>query len=1016
MENSQPARRGRPPLQDGQDASGTPLTKQQRMRRAQRAYRARKQESQESARVRAEELSNALDDALSTYCTLHQRIIVGLQSGDSPAVLSHLNDAVTRMVAIASSTNKVMDLPPFMEDFNSNSHQETSSSAISQELNEMTRDSPTSLATRDSHDGRRSDLYSTSPDQSFAGTAIAIRTTTASPATISARISRACFERVVSIFSSPTQYNRKAPTLTIPIQLIGEEALVTDSLHALSVFQGSVTDYQYPFQSAARQPRLYRVLEGGTRTLQREPAPYVQQIAKGRTRTIIDTPFVPLQGEWLEAADVEEYLEERGICLRNAILSSGTLMAGSERQTSAQEVEKHHPTVITLPGPLEGNEAYPIDRRPTLLESMTELKNLSQLPAEFISADFHGHEPTDYSVFGLPERKRLLTHTNVAVQTPTEAWLHAIEEPDVLRSDFGQQIARVAPSVFQIIVNMDKLVHLLAESAVCIGPVPGIRKEDVDASIRDSIVLEHSLIAAKQAERAARIPEEWRLPTATLADLSETSEVSAFSLLETHQWLNEDERRLTENFTAQELCLEISSGKVTALEVCRAFCHRAAIAQQLINCATEIMFEEALLRAQELDNYFAKEGKVVGPLHGLPISVKDTFNIKGQATTVGLVSFLKNPVAAENSPLIDILLEKGAVLYIKTNIPQTLMTLDSINNVFGRTLNPHRLSLTAGGSSGGEGALVSFRGSILGIGTDIGGSIRVPSLCNGTYGFKPTSNRIPYGGQLEPMRPGTPGILPSAGPLSQSASDLTFLVREVLLTRPWLKDSTALGVAWRDVPRKASLNIGLFLGDEHYPLAPAARRALQSAAEKLAQKGHTVTMVDNFPSVHEAVKIAARLFLLDNDHTVMGHLNVGEEKPIAALSYTNLANVVGSRPSTLDDVWTSNNNLASYRERLLEFWKRLDLDVLLCPGARTSAAPHDTFGMPAYTLIWNLLDFPASIIPYSGFEQKPVSSEEPTSGSHDSWNHPNALQIVGWRFQDEEVLQATEIIDSALRT
>lgn len=115
------------------------------------------------------------------------------------------------------------------------------------------------------------------------------------------------------------------------------------------------------------------------------------------------------------------------------------------------------------------------------------------------------------------------------------------------------------------------------------------------------------------------------------------------------------------------------------------------------------------------------------------------------------MSFINRPAADFNSPLVDILLDNGAVLYVKTNIPQTLMTADSENNVFGRVLNPNKLTLTAGGSSGGEGALVGMRGSILGVGTDIGGSIRIPAFCCGTYGFKPSTDRVPFGGQTNPV-------------------------------------------------------------------------------------------------------------------------------------------------------------------------------------------------------------------------------------------------------------------------
>jgi amidase len=140
-----------------------------------------------------------------------------------------------------------------------------------------------------------------------------------------------------------------------------------------------------------------------------------------------------------------------------------------------------------------------------------------------------------------------------------------------------------------------------------------------------------------------------------------------------------------------------------------------------LSCLTETYFPEAQERARFLDSE-RSQGRIVGPLHGLPVSVKDGFQIKGSQATLGFVSFLDR-VSQTNSPLVDILTELGAVIHVKTNIPQTLMTADSHNNVFGRTLNPHNTSLTAGGSSGGEGALVAFRGSPLGIGTDVAGSL-----------------------------------------------------------------------------------------------------------------------------------------------------------------------------------------------------------------------------------------------------------------------------------------------------
>ncbi|PYH90922.1 amidase [Aspergillus ellipticus CBS 707.79] len=524
-----------------------------------------------------------------------------------------------------------------------------------------------------------------------------------------------------------------------------------------------------------------------------------------------------------------------------------------------------------------------------------------------------------------------------------------------------------------------------------------------------------ALIANKLKDRAARIPLEWVLPGDILSQVDEHADVNAFDILGKYGLLTEEETRITESYDAQGLYREIVEGRLTSLEVCKAFCHRAAVAQQLTNCATEIFFEEAYERAKFLDDYLVEHGRPCGPFHGLPISVKDSFDVKGKASTLGYVSFLKNPNATENSTLIDLLLENGAVLYIKTNVPQTMMTMDSVNNIFGRTLNPHKLSLGAGGSSGGEGALVAFRGSILGVGTDIGGSIRAPSLCNGTYGFKPTADRIPYGRIQSGSRPGSPGLISAAGPLANSASDLNFFCRTILSSDPWRLDSTALGIGWRHVPPKEKLSIGVFMGDQDFPPTPPVRRALESARLALERAGNDVHLVAKFPSLTEAVKLAARYFLLDNRNTLLKHVIDGGEEPIKALEYASPASIAGMREYTLDDVWDANASLIEYREEVAAVWREHKLDVLICPGHQSTAVPHDTYGPPVYTVVWNLLNFPTSIIPYLKADK---TLDSTTSCYYDPdvvEGAPTAIQVVGWKFQDEEVLMATDVIDRALK-
>jgi amidase len=145
----------------------------------------------------------------------------------------------------------------------------------------------------------------------------------------------------------------------------------------------------------------------------------------------------------------------------------------------------------------------------------------------------------------------------------------------------------------------------------------------------------------------------------------------------------------------------------------------------------------ALKRAAELDAYLAKTGKTVGPLHGLPISLKDQFRIKvenpnsqsglhviwldiqGLETSMGYVSWI-GKYDEEDSYLVTLLAKAGAVFYVKTSVPQSLMVCETVNNIIGRTVNPRNKNWSCGGSSGGEGAMVGFRGGVIGVGTDIG--------------------------------------------------------------------------------------------------------------------------------------------------------------------------------------------------------------------------------------------------------------------------------------------------------
>ncbi|KAL4795793.1 amidase signature domain-containing protein [Aspergillus venezuelensis] len=522
-------------------------------------------------------------------------------------------------------------------------------------------------------------------------------------------------------------------------------------------------------------------------------------------------------------------------------------------------------------------------------------------------------------------------------------------------------------------------------------------------------------IAARKREGiAAKIPAEWLLDTEYTKDVSESSTASVLHVPRECGLLSSTELEITEKYDAASLVEAIAAAKYTAEEVAVAFCKRAAIAQQLTACLTEIFFNEAIAHAKELDEHFKTTGKTKGPFHGLPISVKDSFNVKGYETTVGFVSFIGKSTATTNAPLVDILLDLGAVLYVKTNIPQTMMTADSENNIFGRVLNPHNLSLTAGGSSGGAGALVAMRGTLLSVGTDIAGSIRIPALCCGTFGFKPTAGRIPYGGQLSGARKGSPGIAPCAGPLATTFEDMKFFMESVMGANPWDKDPGALAVPWRDIPaaKEGPLTIGVVGADSVYSFNPPVRRSLDAAVASLKSAGHTIKLLENVPSISEAATLSFKLFSLDPSESALKHIEASGEPQIRSLKGS--IPDFGGKVFTIDDVFDLNAQRAEIVARWHQIWLENGLDAIIMPGHGKTAGPHDTYGHPPYTVVWNLVDWPACVIPYGKVDPS-VDFGDADFDPSLVHNAPCSIQVVGRRFHDEELLSTASVIVASLR-
>lgn len=492
-------------------------------------------------------------------------------------------------------------------------------------------------------------------------------------------------------------------------------------------------------------------------------------------------------------------------------------------------------------------------------------------------------------------------------------------------------------------------------------------------------------------------------------------------------YLTVEEKAITAR-KATDLVQHLASGELSSVQVTTAFCKRASYATQLLNCCTEIMFDDAFARAQHLDEYLKKHEKPIGPLHGLPLSIKDAFDYKGYDTTTGWTSLANKP-KEENSPLVNMLLKLGAVLYVKTNVPATMMTADSSNIIFGQTKNPHNVHLTAGGSSGGEGALIGALGSPLGIGSDIAGSIRMPALCCGIYGLRPSINRFPIEGHLMPLEFGSDLLIHGvAGPMANSVQDLKLLTQSLLDLKPWKYDGTLYPLDYRKVAAPQKLRVGVLRDNGMTQPHPPVLRGIDLTVERLRIAGHDVFDVEDFPSLETLYEVCFGSYSMDGFRVSRQYHDLMEEeyiKSFYALKYDQM-----SGPATVQDIFHLNNAMHQLQHAMNSWWHKTfdnEFDVLLCPGAPFVAPKHDEYSNFQYTMLWNCVDYPAGIIPVGNVDKSIDMPIDTFIGRNDedSANYakydpevmhgaPICVQVVGQKMREEELLEAMAIIDAVV--
>ncbi|EXA30588.1 hypothetical protein FOVG_18044 [Fusarium oxysporum f. sp. pisi HDV247] len=536
-----------------------------------------------------------------------------------------------------------------------------------------------------------------------------------------------------------------------------------------------------------------------------------------------------------------------------------------------------------------------------------------------------------------------------------------------------------------------------------------------------------NIVARKREHRALLVQKHWKIEGLDKG----VAEYSPLQVLQESGLLTKEELDLTDptNHDAVGTLALIASGSISAERLVTAVCKRAAGADSLTNFITEVNFAQAIQRAKELDTHLQVTGKVVGPLHGLPLTVKDHLDVEGHDSSAGIVSYCFDP-AKSNSYLVQILVDAGAVVIAKTNVPQTCLASDSINVVFGRTLNAHKNTFGAGGSSGGEGTALAMGASLFGLGSDGAGSARMPAMANGVIGYRPSGYRLPMDGRamFDPGMIGVTQMGPVAtfGFMGHSVRDIRTVSKVVSDSKPWEYDPFLYPSPWLSVTAPARPHIGVWAPDTPKNLChlfPPVLRGYLAAQRRLRDAGFE--LIEFSPPDMTEVWDLCKAFVHVQGITSTSK-EIAKEPTMKIVEKTGIVGSKWSRGLKLEDIHELNQKLALLNVHMKQAWNASgrSMDALLWVTSFNPALPFDEWTDTTHTVIFNAVDWPAISLPlgmqcdkeidhpYADFE--PFSAEDARLQAlydKDSFHGlPLSVQLAGQRFQDEKLLAIAELI------
>jgi Asp-tRNA(Asn)/Glu-tRNA(Gln) amidotransferase A subunit family amidase len=445
---------------------------------------------------------------------------------------------------------------------------------------------------------------------------------------------------------------------------------------------------------------------------------------------------------------------------------------------------------------------------------------------------------------------------------------------------------------------------------------------------------------------------------------------------------------------------QVRKKKISPAELVEAHLAQIEKLNPRLNAFAQVDAERARRAALDAESE-VMHGETLGALHGVPVSIKSTLAVAGLRCESG-TRLRAGFVPAQDAPLVARLRAAGAIVLGVTNTPELLMAWETDNLLYGRTNSPWDLERTPGGSSGGEAAAISAGMSAGGVGSDGGGSIRVPAHFCGICGLKPTPGRIPASGHF-PVSAGPFALIGVVGPMARSVADLKVLFE--VMQGPDVGDTCAapVPVRWPSEEETRKLRVGYFEDDGRTPVTAETRAAVRNAAEALRGAGFQVERFQP-KGLEEARQLWWKYFVVAGG-MLLRPMFKGRESDLSPILKQFLewsAAEPALTAQTLLDAWIQRDTL---RARFLAQMQQYP--ILLCPAAAIPAFRHGERSWQvegktvnyldawSYTEFFNLLGNPAAVVP--------VGSS--------SGGLPIGVQIVGRPWEEEQVLAVAAALE-----